>query len=106
MKAGALRHRLTFQKKTEARNSFNEMVVSYSDFVTVWGSVTPNAGRKFYESLQATSEVSGEIRIRYRSDILPTMRITNGDSTYEIVSIANVQGRSTELLIIYKEKLD
>lgn len=101
-----MRHRLTFQKKTEARNSFNEMVESYADFVTVWGQVLPNAGRKFYESLQLTSEISGEIRIRYRSDILPTMRIIYGTRTLEIVSLVNPQERDRELLIYYKEKLD
>lgn len=101
-----MRHRLTFQRKTKARNSFNELVASYSDFVTVWGSVTPNAGRKFYEAQQASSEVSGEIRIRYRSDIEPTMRITEGTQTFEIVSVANINERDRELLIYYKEKLD
>lgn len=106
MRAGTMRRRLTFQKKVETRNDFNEAVVSYTDHVTVWGSVLPNAGRKFYEALQATSQVTGEIRIRYRSDIEPTMRIKLGSRYLEIVSIANVQERSRELLIYYKEGLD
>ena len=101
-----MRHRLTFQEKTEARNSFNEMDASWADFVTIWGSVTPNAGRKFYEAQQANSEVSGEIRISYRSDILPTMRIALEGRTLKIVSIADINERHAEMLIYYKEGLD
>ncbi len=106
MRAGDMRKRLTFQKKVETRNDFNEAVISYVDHVTVWGSVTPNAGRKVYEALQANSEISGEIRIRYRSDIEPTMRIKFGSRYLEIVSLVNVQERNRELLIYYQENLD
>jgi len=101
-----MRERITFQKKTETRNSFNEVEISYSDHVTVWSSVLPNAGTKYYQSLQATSQVSGEIHIRYRSDIEPTMRVKYGNRYLEIVSMVNPQERNHELLIYYKEKLD
>ncbi|HUT68659.1 MAG TPA: phage head closure protein [Dehalococcoidales bacterium] len=106
MRAGTLRQRLTFQEVTRARNDFNEMVDSWSDYCVVWGSLLPNAGRKYYEAKQATAEVSGEVRIRYRSGILPTMRILHGSRILEIVSIVNPQERNRELLIYYKEKLD
>lgn len=106
MRAGQLRQRLTFQKETRARDSFNEEVVTWADHCTVWGSVNPNAGRKFYEALQSSSEVSGEVRIRYRTDILPTMRIKHGSRILAIVSIVNPQERDRELLIYYKEVLD
>lgn len=106
MRAGSMRERLTFQKKVETRSSFNEGVVSYEDHCTVWGSITPNSGRKYYEALQSTSEVKGEIRIRPRSDIEPTMRIKYGNRYLEIVSIVNIQERNRELLIYYRENLD
>jgi SPP1 family predicted phage head-tail adaptor len=106
MRAGTMRKRLTFQKKVQTRDGFNEAVISYVDHVRVWGNVTPNAGRKVYEALQANSEISGEIRIRYRSDIVPTMRIKLGSRYLEIISIVNVQERNRELLVYYKEGLD
>ena len=106
MRAGELRQRLIFQKETRARNSFNEEVVTWATHCTVWGSVLPNAGRKYYEALQANAEVSGEIHIRYRSDILSTMRILHGNRVLAIVSIANVKERDRELLIYYREVLD
>ena len=105
-RAGQLRHRLVFQKETRSRDAFNEEVVTWSTHCTVWGQVLPNAGRKYYEALQGTAEVSGEIRIRHRTDILPTMRILHGSRVLEIASIVNPQERDRELLIYYKEKLD
>ena len=106
MRAGQLRHSLIFQKETRSRNSFNEEEVTWADHCTVWGQVLPNAGRKYYEGLQANSEVTGEIHIRYRTDILPTMQIKHGDRTFEILSIVNPQERDRELLIYYKEAQD
>lgn len=106
MRAGTMRKRLTFQKKVETRNSFKEAVITYTDHCTVWGSVLPNAGKKFYEALQATAEVTGEVRIRYRSDIEPTMRIKLGSRCLEILSIVNPQERNRELIIYYREQLD
>lgn len=106
MRAGQMRERITFQKKIETRNSFNEVEISYSDHVTVWAQVLPNAGTKFYQALQGTSQVSGEIHIRYRSDIEPTMRILYGNRYLEIISLVNPQERNKEQIIYYKEALD
>jgi len=106
MRAGQLRQRLIFQKETRARNSFNEDAVTWAEHCTVWGSILPNAGRKYYEALQGSSEVTGEAHIRYRTDILPTMRILHGSRVLSIVSIVNPQERNKELLIYYKEALD
>ena len=106
MRAGELRHRLTFQKKVRTRDSFKEMVETWEDFVTVWGSIKPLAGKRYFEASQLTAEVTGEVRIRYRSDILSTMRIIFEDKTLEIVSLVNIQERNRELLIYYKEALD
>jgi SPP1 family predicted phage head-tail adaptor len=114
MKAGRLNKRLTFWKETRARDSFQEEIVTWAQLATVWGAVTPNAGRKMYEAMQANSEITGQINIRYRSDIRPDMRITvNSTATpeapvryFEIVSIKDIEERHAELVIYYKEILD
>ena len=106
MRAGQLRQRITFQKVTMSRDSFNETVTTFENHCTVWGQVLPNAGRKYYEALQSNAEVSGEVHIRFRSDILPTMRILHGSRVLQIVSIVNPQEGDRELLIYYREGLD
>lgn len=106
MRAGDLRHRLKLQQPTESTNDFGETVISYSDVDTVWGAVEPNAGKRYFEAMQANSEVQGVVRIRYRSDIQATWRILFGTRVLKIVSIINPREKDREMLIYYKEALD
>jgi SPP1 family predicted phage head-tail adaptor len=106
MRAGLLRHRLTIQEPTQTQNDFDEWVDSWGDWATVWGSIEPNLGKRYFEAKQANSEVEGLIRIRYREGIEPTMRITFGDRIFKIISIVHPFERKRELHILYKEELD
>jgi SPP1 family predicted phage head-tail adaptor len=106
MRAGELRHRLILQQPTQTRDNFGEMTTTWTDVARVWGAVEPASGRRYFEALQANAEVSGVVRIRYRSDIDPTWRISHNSRTLEIVAIRNLQERNRELLIYYKEAQD
>lgn len=106
MRAGLLRHRLTFQIPSKSKNDFDEWVESWNDWVTIWGSIEPNLAKRYFEARQANSEVEGLIRIRYRSGVLPTMRVKCGDRIFKIISIVHPFERKQELQILYKEALD
>jgi len=106
MRAGLLRHRLTIQTLSQTKNAFDEWVESWSDWDTVWGSIEPNLGKRYFEAKQANSEVQGLIRIRYQSGVLPTMRVKYGDRIFKIISIIHPFERKQELHILYKEALD
>lgn len=106
MRSGELRHRVVLQKPTKSRSGFNEMTTTWTDMAKVWAAVEPNAGRRYFEALQANAEVQGVVRIRYRSDIDPTWRISHNNRTLEIVAIVNPQERNKELLVYYKEAQD
>ena len=106
MRAGDLRHRLILQQPVESTSDFGETVISYETVDTVWGAVEPNTGKRYFEAMQANSEVQGAVRLRYRSDIEATWRILYGSRVLQIVSIVNPQERNRELLVYYKEALD
>jgi len=106
MRAGDLCHRITFQKNTPTANSMNEFVDTWADYVTVWASLVPLTGNKYFMAKQANSEVKGIVRIRHRSDITATMRIKYGSRYLLIDSITNVEERNKELDIYYREALD
>lgn len=106
IRAGELRHRVTFQTNTPTANSIGEFVDTYSDYITVWGADRPLSGVKLFQSQQANSNVTGEVEIRYYAGIEPDMRMVIGSRTLEIVSIINPGSRNEKLLILYKEKLD
>jgi len=106
MRAGLLRHRLTFQIPSKTKNAMDEWVETWSDWATVWGSIEPNLGKRYFEAKQANSEVEGLIRIRYLNRVLPTMRVKYGDRIFKIISIVHPFEKRQELHILYKEALD
>jgi SPP1 family predicted phage head-tail adaptor len=106
MRTGEMRHRLTLQKPVHTRNDFNESVTTYSDFITVWGTIEWGSGRRFVEAKQLNADVQGVVRIRYRSGIQPEWRIKYGDRYLEILSISNIYERGQELQISVKEAQD
>lgn len=106
MRAGELRNRITLQKPTHSRNSFNELVASYADVATVWAAIDWQSGRRYLEASQLNAEVQGVIRIRFRSDIKPEWRLKYGDRYIQILSIANIRERDRELQLNCKEAQD
>lgn len=106
MKAGELRHRIEFQTNTPTANSMGEYVDTYTTLATVWGAVEPLSGSLLFSAQQTNSEVQGRVRIRYRDDIEPDMRMYFDSRYFKILSIIDYQERHQELQILYKEWLD
>ena len=75
MRAGHLRHRLTFQTASIARDAYGEADKTWSDTFTVWGSVIPVRAREYQEGRQLQADVTHRVKVRYRSGINTEMRI-------------------------------
>jgi SPP1 family predicted phage head-tail adaptor len=103
MRAGELNTQIILKKPTQARSSSRELVTTYSTVATVWAAVEWENGRRFEEAKKLNAEVQGVIRIRYRTDVKPYWRISYGNRTIQILSIANVHERDRELVLWCKE---
>ena len=101
--AGKLTRRITFQTNTPTANSMGEFVDTWTDYVSVWTHIEPLRGNRYFLAKQSQSEVSGEIIIRYRTDILASMRIKHKSSIYKILSIFVPDMAQVETHIFYKE---
>lgn len=79
MQPGRLRNIVTLQLRVLTPNEVNEQVISYVDFVDVWAAIEPVApkrsGGETYASAQVQATGYTQIRIRYRPDVDPTVRI-------------------------------
>ncbi len=106
MRAGRLRHRITLQIPSRVQNVIGEWSDSWNDWATIWASVEPNSGKRYFEAMQATSDVQGTVVIRYRTGVLPTMRILYGGRIFKIVTIIQPKENMRELHLLYKEDLD
>jgi len=103
MRAGRLRQRVTIQEKVVTRNAYGEEVITWADVATVWGSVEPLRGDEFLEFARAGAEVSTRIVLRYRSGIVPEMRVSYDGHTYDVLSVINVEERDKELQLMCRE---
>lgn len=86
MRAGTLRHRITFQAL--GREQDPETGEEMEGWTTVWekvaASVEPLSARDLIAAQAGQSEATGRMVIRYRPGVLPTMRIIYRDEVYNI----------------------
>ena len=103
MQAGKLRQRIIIEHRSEAANSFGEVIPTWATLTTVWGSVEPLSGKELLEAQQIASETTHRVRIRYYSSLTTEMRFKLGSRYLEIVSILNLKEAGRELEVLCKE---
>ena len=103
MRSGDLRHRITLQTFTTAPDSYGEPIKTWSDLATVWAAVEPLSGREFFEAQRTNAETTYRVRIRYRADVVPTLRIAYAGKTLEIQAVIDVGERRRELHLMCRE---
>lgn len=106
MRAGDLRHSVTIQQATSSRNSYNEKVLSWSDFATVYAAVEPLQGREYWDAQAINAERTVRFRIRYRSDVTPLMRVSWDSRLFDINAVLDVDGRQRELHLMTTEVVE
>lgn len=86
MLAGKLRQRITFQQAGLVQDPVTGEELA--GWVSVWekvpASVEPLSARDLIAAQAGQSETSGRMVIRYRSGVLPTMRILHRGDVYNI----------------------
>lgn len=87
MRAGQLRQRVTLQRKIITRDSFNAEVVEWSTFATVWAKIETIGGSESISIEQGAATLTHKITIRYRSGLVPTMRVVWDDHTFNIEAV-------------------
>jgi SPP1 family predicted phage head-tail adaptor len=104
MEAGKLRHKVTLEQLDTGQDSAGAVERSWSDFARdIWASVEPLSGREYFQAQQVASETSVRVRIRYRSGVLPTMRVVYGDRRFEILAVIDPEERHRELQLMCSE---
>jgi SPP1 family predicted phage head-tail adaptor len=103
--SGNLRHRVTFQRLTEATNEVGETIQKLQDYRTVWAAIEPVTGREYYEAQKMQPELTYKITIRYLPDITPSMLIKYKDRLFQINDIINPDERNFTLQLMCIEKI-
>lgn len=99
--AGKLRHRLLIQRPDTVQDpTTGEMVVTWADVASVWGSLEPLSAREFIASSAEQSEVRAKAVIRHRDDVDATMRVIHGGKQYQILGTLDDNWSGMEYITI------
>ncbi len=104
MRAGKLRHQITIQQNTPARNGKGEEIDSWSTFATRYAAVIPLTGRELFNAQQRHAEAELRMELRYFSGVTTKMRVSWDSRLFDILHIANLDERDRELHLLVKER--
>lgn len=87
MRAGQLRHRVTFQSKVMTQDPVTgAMVESWVSAGQAWASIEPLSARDLIAAKAGQSEMTARIKIRYRA-VAPTGRLLYRSQLYQILGV-------------------
>ena len=93
MRAGSLRHKITFQQLTVANDTWGHSAETWTDQVTTYAAIWTLRGTERMESMKLDNEITHKIRVRYNRDLNPKMRIKFGERYFNILSMVDPDER-------------
>jgi len=105
MRAGALRHKITFQQLTVANDTWGHSAETWTDEATTYAAIWTLRGIERVEYLKLGNEVPHKIRARYKRGLHPKMRIKFGERYFNILSMIDPDERHIHYDIIASEEI-
>ena len=105
MRAGSLRHKITFQQLTVANDTWGHSAETWTDQVTTYAALWTLRGTERMESLKLDNEITHKIRVRYKRDLNPKMRIKYGERYFNILSMVDPDERHIYYEIMASEEI-
>lgn len=111
MRAGDLRHRVTFQSRSVATDSFGAQSTIWTDVTTVWADIAPLSGRELLAAQQINVEISHSITIRFQQQFsgpkaVAAMRIIYCDRIFNIHASIDPDERRRSIVLTCSEGLN
>lgn len=99
MRAGRLRHLVTIQQTTETRGADGSVIDTWGTYCTGWADIRPKSSTEDYLAQGLSGSVVHEIRMRYKSGVVPKMRVLYGSRVFQIVGVINWEEKGAEMLL-------
>lgn len=98
MRAGVLDRRIALQSQG-APGGFDPTAGTWTTDVSVWAEQLDPQSAERYVGRQFVSITTRAYRIRWRTDVVPTQRILDGDTLWQITGVHEGNGRRQELIL-------
>ena len=100
---GDLNRRIVFQEEVKISDDAGGYISEWQDIANtpeVFACIIPLTAAEVLHYQQFQYQVNYQIIVRYRDDIIPSMRIIHDDVVYDIESIVNLQGKNKYFKIL------
>lgn len=103
MRAGALRHLVTFQTPSTSQDEAGQPTLTWTEHSKAWASILHKSGAETLRGDRDTSIVEASIRVNRRPGIDPSMRVVFGTRVYEIKAVLQDDERLDRLdLVVHR----
>lgn len=103
--AGRLRHRVTLEERGTTPTPDGGLAAVWTPLATVCAEVLDVRGREFLAAREAHAELDVKVRLRYRPDVRPTMRVRFGGRVLNVTHVVDVGGRRRLLELMCSEEV-
>ena len=98
MQAGRLNRRCTLQQPGTTTDELGQPIPGWTDVATVWASIVDVSGREYVAAGGLQNAAQTKITIRYRSGIVPSMRVVHGSDAYNVEAVLGQDRRGLLLM--------
>lgn len=104
VRAGEMRHQISIQVRSTARDAVGEPSNIWNDFANVRAALVTTPGKEIWASAQREGRVPVLFRIRYLEGVTPAMRVVFGGKVHNILSAIDPDnGRKLEMVLTTEE---
>jgi len=101
---GQLRHRLSIEKPQHVADGCGGLTTNWVMVEDIWAQLQPFRAKSDLTADQKSEHNLHKIVCRFRSDLLSGWRFFDGNRTFEIVTITNLDERGHYLECLTKEE--
>jgi len=99
MRPGELNRRIVVEQASNVKNDDGDLVSSWATVAELWARRVDVSGRELEAAMAKDVEISVKFVIRYRTGILPNMRVVLDGQYYRVIAALDKSGRREELQI-------
>jgi SPP1 family predicted phage head-tail adaptor len=102
---GALRHRVVIERPERSSDEAGTATIAWLPLASLFARIEPVAGREIATADGVAGRITHKVMLRYRTDILPEMRIVAGTRILEIKAAFDADGRARWLQCLCEEHI-
>ncbi len=100
---GARRLRVELQEPGETADDIGGVTRTFEPRVTLWARLQPGAGTERADAQRAESAATHQLTIRWRNDVTAAMRFVSGARVFNVLAVADPDGRRRDLVCRVEE---